>query len=75
MFHPQTGEVRSDDTDGIACWFVDTDYNGESFFVRRAVVGIPREVASPPRAHFASRKGLWVIDQRVDVEYHSVKFG
>ena len=36
VFHPQTGEVRSDDTDGIACWFVDSDYNGESFFVRQA---------------------------------------
>ena len=36
VFHPQSGEVRSDDTDGIACWFVDTDYNGESFFVRQA---------------------------------------
>ena len=31
-----TGEVRSDDTDGIACWFIDTDYNEESFFVRHA---------------------------------------
>lgn len=36
VFHPSTGEVRSDNTDGIACWFVDTDYNEESFFVRHA---------------------------------------
>jgi adenine-specific DNA-methyltransferase len=36
VFDPSTGEVRSDDTDKIACWFVDTDYNGESFFVRHA---------------------------------------
>ena len=36
VFHPQTGEVRSDSADGIACWFLDTDYNGESFFVRHA---------------------------------------
>ena len=36
VFHPQTGEVRSDSTDGIACWFIDTDYNEESFFVRHA---------------------------------------
>ena len=36
VFHPQTGEVRSDGPDGIACWFVDTDYNAESFFVRHA---------------------------------------
>lgn len=36
VFHPSTGEVRSDGKDGIACWFVDTDYNEESFFVRHA---------------------------------------
>ena len=36
VFHPNTGEIRSDNADGIACWFVDTDYNEESFFVRHA---------------------------------------
>ena len=36
VFHPNTGEVRSDGPDGIACWFIDTDYDGESFFVRHA---------------------------------------
>ena len=36
VFHPNTGEVRSDGADGVACWFIDTDYNGESFFVRHA---------------------------------------
>jgi adenine-specific DNA-methyltransferase len=36
VFKPQTGEVISDSTDGIACWFIDTDYNQESFFVRHA---------------------------------------
>ena len=36
IFHPVTGEVRSDDAGGIACWFIDTDYNEESFFVRHA---------------------------------------
>ena len=36
VFHPNTGEVRSDGPDGIACWFIDTDYNQESFFVRHA---------------------------------------
>ena len=36
VFHPNTGEVRSDGAEGIACWFIDTDYNGESFFVRHA---------------------------------------
>jgi len=36
VFHPSTGEVRSDGAEGIACWLVDTDYNEESFFVRHA---------------------------------------
>ena len=36
VFHPNTGEVRSDGPEGIACWFIDTDYDGESFFVRHA---------------------------------------
>lgn len=34
--HANTGEVRSDGPEGIACWFIDTDYNEESFFVRHA---------------------------------------
>jgi adenine-specific DNA-methyltransferase len=36
VFDPSTGEVRSDTAEGIACWFIDTDYNEESFFVRQA---------------------------------------
>jgi adenine-specific DNA-methyltransferase len=36
VFDPSTGEVRSDSADRIACWFIDTDYNEESFFVRHA---------------------------------------
>ena len=36
VFDPTTGDVRSDGPDGIACWFIDTDYNEESFFVRHA---------------------------------------
>ena len=36
VFKPQTGEVVSDGPDGIACWFIDTNYNEESFFVRHA---------------------------------------
>ena len=36
VFDPKEREVRSDNTDGIACWFIDTDYNEESFFVRHA---------------------------------------
>ena len=30
VFHPNTGEIRSDGPDGIACWFFDTDYNEEA---------------------------------------------
>ena len=36
VFHPRTGEIRSDDPKDIACWFLDTEYDGESFFVRHA---------------------------------------
>ena len=36
VFHPSTGEIHSHGADGIACWFIDTDYNEESFFVRHA---------------------------------------
>ena len=36
VFHPNSGKVQSDGVDGIACWFLDTDYNEESFFVRHA---------------------------------------
>ncbi|TAK80234.1 MAG: site-specific DNA-methyltransferase, partial [Dehalococcoidia bacterium] len=36
-YDPTTGEVRSSKgTDDIACWFIDTEYDGESFFVRHA---------------------------------------
>ena len=34
VYDPNTGEIRSDSTDQIALWMVDTNYNGESFFVR-----------------------------------------
>ena len=36
IFRPASGEVTSSDPDDIACWFIDTDYSGESFFVRQA---------------------------------------
>jgi Adenine specific DNA methylase Mod len=36
VFDPATGTIRSDGKEGIACWFIDTDYNEESFFVRHA---------------------------------------
>ena len=36
VFHPNTGEVRSDGPEGIACWFIHTEYDRESVFVRQA---------------------------------------
>lgn len=36
IYDPTTGQVRSSSTDEIACWFIDTNYNEESFFVRHA---------------------------------------
>jgi adenine-specific DNA-methyltransferase len=36
VFDPSTGAVRTGDVDDIACWFIDTDYDGQSFFVRHA---------------------------------------
>jgi len=36
VYDPTTGQIRSSSTDDIACWFIDTDYNGESFFIRHA---------------------------------------
>jgi len=36
VYDPTTGQIRTSSTDDIACWFIDTDYNGESFFVRHA---------------------------------------
>jgi adenine-specific DNA-methyltransferase len=36
VYDPTTGAIRSSSTDDIACWFIDTNYNQESFFVRHA---------------------------------------
>ncbi len=36
VYDPTTGQIRNSSTDDIACWFIDTDYNDESFFVRHA---------------------------------------
>jgi adenine-specific DNA-methyltransferase len=36
VYDPTTGQIRNSSTDDIACWFIDNDYNGESFFVRHA---------------------------------------
>ena len=36
VYDPTTQEIRNNSTDEVACWFIDTSYNGESFFVRHA---------------------------------------
>ena len=36
VYHPNSGTVESDGPEGIACWFIDSDYNEEAFFVRQA---------------------------------------
>jgi len=36
VYDPTTGQIRNSSTSDIACWFIDTDYNEESFFVRHA---------------------------------------
>lgn len=36
VYDPTTGVVRSNSTDDIACWFIDTAYDGAQFFVRHA---------------------------------------
>ena len=36
IYDPTTGEIRSSSTADIACWFIDTNYDGKSFFVRHA---------------------------------------
>src|SRR5688500_10547838 len=36
VYDPTTGQLRSSSTDDIAAWFLDTDYDGDAFFVRHA---------------------------------------
>ena len=36
IYDPNKGTVRSTDADDIACWFIDTNYNDDAFFVRHA---------------------------------------
>ena len=36
VYDPTTGQIRSHTTADIACWFIDTAYDGNSFFVRHA---------------------------------------
>lgn len=36
VYDPKKGIIHSDTPEDIACWFIDTAYNGEAFFVRHA---------------------------------------
>ena len=36
VYDPGIGLIRSGKPDAIACWFIDTAYNGDAFFVRHA---------------------------------------
>ncbi len=36
IFGPTTGELKSSQHNDIACWFIDTDYDQQAFYVRRA---------------------------------------
>ncbi|MFH0784906.1 MAG: hypothetical protein V2B20_23530 [Pseudomonadota bacterium] len=51
VYDPATGRIRSASTDDIACWFIDTGYNAESFFdwladtPEKALKGIRKVVA------------------------------
>jgi hypothetical protein len=38
-YDPTTQALRNNSTGEVACWFIDTAYNGESFFVRHAYFG------------------------------------
>ncbi len=35
VYDPKRNEVRSDNSDAIDCWMLDTDYSGEAFFARQ----------------------------------------
>jgi adenine-specific DNA-methyltransferase len=54
IYHPTTGAVRSPSTDDVVCWFIDTEYDGESFFVRHAYfTGADEPYEKLKRAHRA----------------------
>jgi adenine-specific DNA-methyltransferase len=59
VYDPTTGEIRSsvpgDPARDIACWFIDTDYNEESFFVRQPTS--PAVSSTGPTRSFSARCG------------------
>jgi adenine-specific DNA-methyltransferase len=56
VYDPTTGQIRSSSTDDIACWFIDTNYNEESFFVRHAYfTGADEPYEKPPNQKLRAR--------------------
>ena len=77
VYDPTTGNVRSSSTDDIACWFIDTAYDEESFFVRHAYFigsdepyeALRRALTLDGRPHGPSREFLNPV-----VEGHAERF-
>ena len=49
VYDPTTGQIRSASTDDIACWFIDSNYNSESFLVRHAYFTGTKEPYEKPQ--------------------------
>lgn len=63
VYDPATGEIGSNTTDEIVCWFIGIDYNEESFFVRHAYfTGVDKPYKKLQRALKAEiNEGAWSI--------------
>jgi adenine-specific DNA-methyltransferase len=58
VYDPATGEVSSAGTDGVAAWFVDTDYDRRSFLISQAF--FPGSTATDPWARLGRALRGWV---------------
>ena len=55
VYDPTSGEIRSSSTDDIACWFVGSDYNEESFFVGHVYLTVSRRFDPPSTGKIAAK--------------------
>lgn len=55
VFHSDTGEVRSDGPEGIACWFIDTDCNEASLLRPPGLLPRHQRPLQVPQDHPQSR--------------------
>jgi len=62
VYDPTTGQIRSHSTDDIACWFIDTDYNEESFLSAMLTSVEPMNPMKSSREHFG-RKSTKTLGQ------------